>query len=66
MYSGFFILGEIKDTTDISVAEPVPYPVVFPELVLGEDGWGDIAPLVLFSSLLHRFLVALLSLKRQF
>lgn len=43
----------------------LPYPVVLPELVLREDGWGDVAPLMLFSSLLHCFFVAFLGLNRH-
>lgn len=43
----------------------LPYPVVLPELVLREDGRRDITPLVLFSSFLHRFLVAFLGLSEH-
>lgn len=45
--------------------EILPYPVVFPQLVLREDGRGDVAPLVLFSCLLHCLLVAFLGLNRH-
>lgn len=53
------------DNSIFSVPEILPYPVVLPELVLREDCWGDVAPLMLFSSLLHRFLVAFLGLNRH-
>lgn len=40
----------------------LPNPVVFPELVLRENGWRDIGSLMFFSSLLHRFLIGFLGL----
>lgn len=55
----------LRDNSIFSVPEILPYPVVFPELVFWEDGWGDVAPLMLFSGLLHCFLVTFLGLDRH-
>lgn len=54
-----------SDESVIPVQNILPYPMVLPQLVFREDGWGDVASLVLFSGLLHCFLVAFLGLNTQ-